>query len=366
LHNHQNDKNYENVVLHVVWNSDCEVKHSIGTLIPTIELKNKVSLDLYSKYENLVSCSTSVPCANHLSTVSNITKMSMLDRVFFQRLTNKNSLVFSFLSNNRGDWNETAYQLLAHNFGFGLNSLVFLNLAVSLPFKILVKCSTDLLQIESLLFGQSGLIDCESYLEAPFYEEEYLTELKKMYKYLSHKFELSPKIKQHQWKFFRLRPNNFPTIRIAQFAKIVSDISDIFDFLVNTPLKTFYKQMAVKPSKYWQNHYILGAKSKAFTTSLGRDAINGILINTVAPLLVAYGKVKDEQVYINRAVEMLQNIPAEQNKITRFWKSVGLNPMNAFNSQAFIELFNNFCSKKLCLSCSIGIEIMGNKNRVKI
>ena len=353
-HQHQNDNAYDNVILHVVWNHDKDIQQQDGTIIPTLVLKDRVSPQLQQQYRRLVHNKAPIPCTKHLPHVADLMKTSMLDKALFQRLTHKNNLVYRFLEDTRGDWEATAYQLLAYNFGFKANSSTLLDLALDLPLKTLTKHADNLLQLEALLLGQAGLLPTN---KAP--QDDYLEALKKEYNYLAHKYSLKRgKVQESQWNFFRLRPANFPTIRIAQFAQLLHQHPSIFDLLVNTPTKTLYKKLAIIQSSYWQAHYRFAKQSKIKIPGLGKASIEHILINTAVPLLVAYGKAKDEQDYIDRAIAILQHLPAEYNTITRHWEDEGIKAKSAFDSQALIELFNNFCTKKKCLSCDIGVAIL--------
>ena len=355
-HQHQRDNAYHNVVLHVVWNHDRDVTQQDGTTMPTLILKDRVPAKLHQQYLKLIHTKTTIPCASQLPQVDQMIRASMLDKALFQRLTHKNNLVYRLLQDNKGDWESTAYHLLGYNFGFKVNSNAFLDLVRQIPLKVLAKCTSSLEQLEALLLGQANLLPTQS-----MDQDTYLQALHKEYQYLVHKHQLpASKMTNSQWKFFRLRPANFPTLRIAQFAQLVHQYPSIFDLLVNTPTKILYKQLAVKQSAYWQKHYQWGSLSKTKISGLGKASIENILINTVVPLLVAYGKAKDEQDYVDRAVAILQHLPAEYNKITRHWEELGIKVKSAFDSQALIELFNNFCTQKKCLNCNIGASLLKN------
>jgi hypothetical protein len=357
-HQHQTNEAYNNVILHVVWCYDKDIQRQDGTIIPTLVLQNRISPQLHQQYQRLVHNKTVIPCAKQLSQVPNLVKVSMLDQTLFQRLTHKNNLVYRLLEDNQGGWEATAYQLLAYTFGFKVNSNTFLDLTCNLPLTTLTKHTDSLLQLEALLMGQAGLLP-ENNQE----QDTYLATLKKEYHYLTHKYQLKvDRIQNHQWKFFRLRPANFPTIRIAQFAQLLHQHPSIFDLLVNTPITILYRKLAITQSIYWQKHYRFFKKSKTKISGLGQSSIEHILINTAVPLLVAYGKAKGEQDYIDRAIAILQHLPAEHNTITRHWEKVGIKAKSAFDSQALIELFNNFCTQRQCLSCHIGTSIVRNGN----
>ncbi|MEL6539655.1 MAG: DUF2851 family protein [Bacteroidota bacterium] len=353
-HQHQADIAYENVILHVVWEHDRDIQQPDGTVLPTLVLKDRVDSALHRQYQRLVQNPIPIPCASQLLHVNSLVRASMLDKTLFQRLTHKHNLVYRLLLRNNNDWEATAYQLLAYSFGFKVNSNPFLELAQRLPLKILAKHADNLAQLEALLLGHAGLLT-----PAKPVQDDYLLALQKEYAYLRHKHQLSDTpLTTTQWKFFRLRPANFPTIRIAQFAQLIHQYPNLFALLVNTPTKSLFEQLPIVQSRYWQQHYRWGKEAKAPISGLGKSSVNSILINTVVPLLVAYGKAKDEQDYTDRAVAILQHLPAEHNKITRYWDDVGIKVENAFDSQALIELFNNFCTPRKCLSCNIGTAIL--------
>jgi hypothetical protein len=356
-HQHQTDRAYNNVILHVVWNHDRNIQQQDGTIMPTLVLQNRVAPQLRQRYQGLMYNKASIPCAKQLPQVTDLIKASMLDNALFQRLTYKNNLVYRLLEDNRGGWEATAYQLLAYTFGFKVNSSTFLELALNLPLKTLTQHTDNLVKLEALLFGQADLLPTNK-AEQDGYPEALTQE----YNYLVHKYSLKgEKVQASQWKFFRLRPANFPTIRIAQFAQLLHQHPSIFDLLVHTPTQKLYKKLAIVQSAYWQKHYRFAKPSKNKIPGLGRSSIEHIFINTAVPLLIAYGKAKDEQDYIDRAVAILKHLPAEHNTILCQWADVGIKAKNAFDSQALIELFNNFCIQKKCLSCHIGASIMKNR-----
>src|SRR6478736_4949804 len=195
-------------------------------------------------------------------------------------------------------------------------------------------------------------------------KEEYITSIFQECRILAQKYQLSEsRLNAAQWRFLRLRPANFPTVRIAQFASLLFTAKNIFSQLVSaTSFSSVQKLLAVEQSAYWIDHYRFGKKAKGPVPSIGESSVQNIIINTVAPLLVAYGKYKDEQSYIDKAIELLQQLPAEQNKITRTWDSLGLKVKTAFDSQSLIELYNNFCQKRQCLNCSVGVSILKSKS----
>jgi hypothetical protein len=350
-HHHEKDSAYDNVILHVVWENDKPVFRN-GVAVPTLELKKRVNQSLLSEYRKLVNSPTSIACEKSFADADDLIKLSMLDRALMQRLETKANGLTDLLSFNNNDWEETAYQLLSKNFGFKVNADPFFQLSKSLPYKSIQKQSS-LLQVEALLFGQAGMLETKT-------KDEYISLLFREYHFLEQKYSLNnSKLNPSQWRFLRLRPANFPTIRLAQFAAVLFRSKNIFSQIISIDSYSSIKKIFLQQqSDYWKTHYRFGKKAKGEVPELGEASIQNIVINTVVPLLVAYGKYKDEQSYIDRAVELLQQLPAEENKITREWSTIGVKVKNAFDSQALIELRNNFCQKRQCLDCSIGISIL--------
>jgi hypothetical protein len=351
-HHHEQDAAYENVVLHVVWENDKPVFRKDGTPIPTLELKDRVDDAVLKAYRKLINNPSPVACEKSLINVPDVIKFSMMDRALLQRLENKAQLILEVLDLNHGDWDETCYQVVAKNFGFKVNADPFYQLAKSLPYKIILKQSS-LLQVEALLFGQAGMLETKT-------RDGYITALFREYHLLAKKYSLrESRMNPSQWRFLRLRPANFPTVRIAQLASLLFSSRNIFSRFIETDsLLTFQEVLSVKQSHYWDTHYRFGRKAKGAVPDLGESSIENILINTVAPLLAAYSKYKDDQIFIERAVVFLQQLPAEQNKIIRTWIDLGLRVKTAFDSQSMIELYTHFCQRRQCLNCAIGVSML--------
>lgn len=351
-HHHQHDRAYENVILHVVWSHDKAIVRNDGTEISTLELKDRVDPELLQRYTKLVSSGLSIPCKSSFHTVPEIVRMNAMEKALVQRLETKSESVRQLLHENNDDWEETAYQVLARNFGFKINSDPFLRLAQSTPYKIIRKHADQLYQVEALLFGQAGMLVAKS-------KDEYITQLYTEYEFLKHKYDLQQSINLSEWKFLRLRPANFPTLRIAQFAKLLASTSGIFSKLISvTNFKELANLFSLQPSDYWTTHYRFGKQASTSVSPLGETSFHNLIINSVVPLLAAYGKIRDEDQYLERAMEMLQHIPPEQNRITKIWSELGQSPKSSFDSQALIELYNNFCSKRHCLNCAIGSSLL--------
>ncbi len=352
-HGHDSDPSYDNVILHVVWSDDKEVHRNDKTLIPTLVLEHKVDHTLILRYKKLVENPSTIPCEKLFADVSDVVKHSMLDKALMQRLETRADQIIQVLKATNHDWEEVTYQLMARNFGFKINHDSFFQLANSVQRKIILKHGDNLDQVEALLFGQAGFLDFGI-------KDEYFKNLQREYKILSSKYGLAnQKLAKANWKFMRLRPANFPTIRIAQFSSLYCRHQNLFSKIIESQTEEQLRSLFdISTSAYWHNHYRFGRKTARSISKMGKESIDNLIINTVAPLLVAYGKLQDDQALVDRAIGFLHHVPAEKNRITKTWASVGYVAKDAFDSQALIELNNNFCLKRNCLNCNIGVAIL--------
>lgn len=352
-HKHQEDAAYENVVLHVVWEENKPVQRKDGTRLPTLELKNRTDKTLLKSYQKLITNTSVIPCQSAFENVNAVIRHSMIDKAAMTRLEEKSKQVLKLLEINQGDWEETAYQLLAAGFGFKVNKDPFLQLAKALPYKLIRKHRLKVEQVEALLFGQAGFLMAKT-------KDEYLTRLYNEFEFLNKKYNLAQnQLHPSQWKFLRLRPANFPSLRIAQFAALLSVKENIFSALLEIEnYRDLESLFRVQTSPYWKQHYRFSKPVAGAVPELGADSREVLLINTVIPLLIAYGQSRDDWSYVDRAVQFLQQIPAEKNKIMRTWQQVNCVATNAFESQGLIELYNNFCQRRACLNCTIGSAIL--------
>jgi hypothetical protein len=352
-HLHQHDKAYDNIILHVVYNADDVVHKASGEVVPTIELKKKIEKKIYQKYLNFKSSNDWIPCEKNIQTVPSLIINSTLDKLLLERLERKSIAITDSLKLNNNNWEETFYQHFARNFGFKTNAVPFELLAKSLPSLFLGKHKNNLLQIEALLFGQSGLLN-------EHLEDKYLQGLQNEYVFLKHKLKLHS-IDAHLWKFLRLRPVNFPTIRIAQFANLIFNSTHLFSKIIETEkCKDLKKLMNVDVSEYWHTHYVFDKSSKSQTKHLGEDAVNNIIINTIVPFLFVYGKQKNEEKYIDRALQFLEQTTGENNSIIKKWEALKQPVKTAYSTQALLQLKNEYCDYKKCLNCSIGNYLLKN------
>ena len=346
-HGHHNDKSYDNVILHVVYNNDVVISGKNDKIIPFIELKENFDEKLYHKYKAFMNNKNYVPCETLIRSVESIYINSWLERVLVERLEKKSEVIRKILNNNKHNWEQTFYQLLARNFGFKVNAEPFELLAKSLPLNYLARHKSSLLQIEALLFGQAGLLIGE-------FKDDYPRELKKEYNFLKNKLSLIS-VDGHLWKFLRLRPSNFPTVRIAQFANLIHRSSSLFSKIINNDnIESIKNLFELSTSEYWHNHYIFDKVSFKREKKIGKNTIDLIVINTIIIFIFVYGEEKIIEDFKTRALNFLEQIPGEKNSIINRWNQIGMDVSTAFNTQALLELKQSYCDKKRCLNCRIG------------
>lgn len=346
-HNHDVETNYGNVVLHIVYENDFAVTRSNGEIIPVMELRDQFDMGMFERYRGFMQNKQWIPCEGLLGTVSAFEKEIWIERLLIERLERKEEAITIALSQNHNDWHETFYRSLARAFGFKLNADAFEMLAKSLPQQFLGKHKDNLIQVEALLFGQAGLLSEEL-------TEQYAQTLWHEYKYLRKKFELKS-ISGHLWRFMRLRPSNFPTVRIAQFAMLIHKSSGLLSqFLAIEDAANLLQLLDTDCSEYWTTHYHFGKASAPKSKHLGKASAISLIINTLVPFMFALGRQKDDQPMKDKALQLLQDLPGEVNAITKHWTLLGMDNNSAANSQALIELKNNYCDFKKCLNCSIG------------
>jgi hypothetical protein len=352
-HKHDSDKAYDNVILHLVQKNDSTIKRSNGETIPTLILDYDRKLEI--NYCRLLESSLWIPCQKKINTIDSITMSQWLTRLAVERIERKTEYFSSLLILNKNNWEETFYQALARGFGMNVNALPFEMLAKSLPLTILAHHRDNRFQLEALLFGQAGM------LEEKDGDDHYL-ELKKEYVFLKHKYSLMP-IEKHLWKFLRLRPNNFPTLRISQLAGMINKTEFLFSGLIeNITRKNVEQILSVEASGYWKNHFQFNKEqSKQVKKIFADTAMNSVVINTIVPFLFIYANKKGLQEVKDKAIQLLENIEPEQNAIIKKFASMDISAINSLETQALIELKNEYCSKKKCLDCRIGnIIIMKN------
>lgn len=350
LHRHDADKNYKNIILHVVWENDFTVQDEWGNDTPALVLQDRVSKILLQRYEELMYAQTIIPCSGSINIVPELIWNSWKARLAAERLQRKTQTVEQYLKETNGHWEEVFWWMLARNFGITVNSDAFEAIARSLPVGILTKHKNQIHQLESFLLGQAGLLDAG-------FDEEYPRMLQKEYLFYRKKYNFLP---VHQpVHFLRMRPGNFPCIRLAQLAKLIQRSSRLFSKVKSaSTLAQLKGLLTVTANDYWHYHYRFDETSAFKEKVLGRQMIDNVIINTIVPVVFAYGYLQQEQSYKNKALQWLEGTTAEQNSITRQWAALGLTNASAHDSQAYIELTKAYCRNKNCLSCAAGAAIL--------
>lgn len=354
LHGHESDEAYKNIILHVVYEND-EKPSVYGA--PLLELSKHIPPYVINQYTYLLQAGASLPCAAQLSQVNNLTRESWLNRMLAERWEQKLTEWQNLLTASQGDWRTLLYWRLAANFGFKVNAVPFQMLAQSIPLNILAKHRDNILQLEALLFGQAGMLN-------KHFDDVYPNRLKEEYTYLQQKYKLHA-IPAHLWKFMRMRPPNFPTVRIAQFAMLVHNSEQLFSHIIEAGnIEKLLPLLEVTASEYWDTHLTFDEVQKKIAKKhLGESSVHNIIINTIAPIqfLYAHSQGNGGGEY---ALKLLESIPAEENNILRLWNENGWQPNHAAQSQAMLQLYNNYCAGKRCLECAVGLSII-RQNPVK-
>lgn len=348
-HKHQRDAKYHNVVLHVVLKEDVHIMLPNAVDIPCLELHSRIKPKMVSHYQYMSHHQRWISCEAFLPEVSELVKVDAKDKALTDRLEHAAKILMNRLETLNGDLNSLIYERLAWGLGLKVNSYNMEFLAKISPYKYLLKHRDHLFQIESLLFGQSGLI-------LPNSKDNYEQELFSEYSFLKGKFGLEP-MKGHQWKFSTLRPPSFPTLRIAQLAMLVH-ILDRIDRILFEPHTVIEQMKALQLGTYWTTHYRFGKDSKPRKKSIGPSTVDNLSINVIAPLQYMYGLFRKEQKYQEGAFRLLQDISAERNNVTKRWVLLGMSNANAADSQSLIHLKKNQCDAFLCTQCPIGHQIM--------
>lgn len=352
-HKHNNDENYNNVILHVVWNNDKQIITNQSS-ISTLELKNIVAKILLDRYQNLMQANKGIACKKFLPVLNSLQWLAFKESLVAERLEEKSKKIVQLLTQNKQHWEEVFWWLLAANFGNKINKDCFQEIAQTIQVNVLAKHKNQLQQLEALLFGQANLLNSAI-------EDDYYILLQKEYKFLQHKYQL--KKVNYSVLFHRLRPANFPTIRLAQLAKLISNSSHLFSkILVIDKLTELKFLFQVTANDYWHYHFNFSEKSAYQPKSLGNQMIENIIINTVVPMLFAYGLYNKEEHYKTKAIEWLQALSPEKNSVITEWKNTEITAQTAFDTQALLQLNKFYCTKLNCLSCAVGVKILRASN----
>ena len=351
LHNHELNKNYDNVILHVVWEHDTEIFRDNNSAIATLELKHYISDGVLRNYKKLITNQVRwINCEGNFSEIEAFVIYNWLDRLYFERLECKSKTITSMLQASKYDWEEVLFKMLTKNFGLKVNSEAFLSLANATPFSIVRKVQSNRQMLEALFFGQAGL------LQQPV-ENRYYENLCVDYTFLSQKYNLdNSNIEPVQ--FFRLRPANFPTIRLSQLSSLYFQNQNLFSQIIERDtLDSFYQLFKVSTSSFWENHYTFSKESKPSKKSISKSFINSLLINTIIPLKFCFTRHRGETASIDD-LALISEIKPENNTIIDKFNRLRPLTNSALHSQALIQLKSEYCDKNKCLHCAIGNTLL--------
>mgnify|MGYP003636505497 CR=1 FL=1 len=347
LHNHEQDEAYDNVILHVVWEHDTEVFRKDNTVIPTLELKNILEVSVLNNYKSLFGKQNKwINCENDFEAIDRFVLENWMERLYFERLERKAKTIEVLLKDSKNDWEAVLFKMLTKNFGLKVNGESFFSLAQSIDFSIIRKTQSKQETLEALLFGQAGLLEQDV-------QNGYYLNLLKEYQFLKQKFTLE-NTQVLLLHFFRLRPPNFPTIRLSQLASLYNKHQNLFSKMIETnSLDDFYDLFKVATSVFWETHYTFQKESKISKKTLSKSFIDLLLINTVLPIKFCYAKQKGEEVDAD-ILKIAMAITSEKNSIINAFNSLKKVSKSSLESQALIQLKTEYCNKNKCLKCAIG------------
>lgn len=353
-HSHHKDPAYDNVILHVVLHENEVIKDRFGNPIPCLELKKIIFPNELKNYKLLLHRNQLIPCQKLIGQVDQITISRAIERAYVQRMEKKSARILDIFKRTQNDLESSFLICLFRYFGSNINGDTFENLAALIPFKIIKKDRWDIVKIEAILFGTAGFLN-----ESP--SDEYTKELKEEFDYQQNKHKLK-KLKKSLWKFLRMRPSSFPTVRLAQLAALLYEHDSFFDKIRSlNKAVDFDLFFRATPSEYWNTHYLFGKISKNRLKKTSKGFRTLLIINVIVPFFFAYAYLRNDDRYKIAATDLLLDLPAEKNKIVQVWADLNIPVLSAYDSQAFIELKKYFCDKKLCLHCPIGQKIVVGK-----
>jgi Protein of unknown function (DUF2851) len=352
LHMHEQDSHYNNVILHVVWEEDQPVFTQDGFKVPCIALANRVDSALLDRYRHLMNNEEWIPCASSLMTVPDIIRSSWLQRLMAERLEHKTDAILRILSRCNQHWEQVFFVLLLRQLGAPANSDAMEELGIRTPISLIRKHGDRIDQIEAILFGTAGMLQKEL-------NDPYILHLKKEFDFLRKKYDLQP-MPALRWKFMRMRPAHFPTIRIAQTAKMVAENNHFISLIEHqVSAKEWIRLFSVKPhDAFWQDHYHFVTSTPPVSKQLGKNTAMALVINVVSPIMFVYGKHQGMTELKERAIFLLEEMPAEKNSIISGWQACGWNVDDAGQTQALLHLKKNYCDKRRCLHCAVGMQVI--------
>ena len=350
MHNHERDDNYDSVILHVVWEHDSEIFRKDNSEIPVLELKNYVSKEILENYQQLMTPKSWIFCEKQIKETDDFVLKNWQERLFFERLERKSNPIIEIAKLTKNDWEAVLFQMLAKNFGLNTNGEIFLKIAQSIPYNIVRKESFEVENLEALIFGNAGLLDTEK-------EDNYYKDLKFRFFYLLHKYQIEKTIIEPV-QFFKHRPDNFPTIRLSQLANLYHNQQNLFSKIINiSDIKSVYDLFHISVSDYWKTHYSFDKESTKKSKFLSKSFVDLLIINTIIPIKFAYAKSLGKEISED-LIDLLNQVAPENNSIIDKFAAFGIKSKSAFETQALLQLKNEYCNKSRCLDCAVGSNLM--------
>lgn len=350
LHNHEKDANYDNVILHVVWEHNIPIFRKDNTEIPVLEIKKYVRKEILEHYKTLLCPKSWIYCENQIANVDDFVWKNWQERLFLERLERKCVAIDQLLSETKNDWEAVLFCMLAKNFGLNTNADAFLKIAKFIPFTVIRKERAETENLESLFFGIADLFPKEP-------QDRYAKDLKKRYDYLIQKYQMKKAVIEPV-QFFKHRPDNFPTIRLAQLAMLYHRQQQLFSAMIDVKgKKELYQLLELTISDYWQNHYQFDKESPKKKKQFSKSFIDLLAINTIIPIQFAYAKSQGKEIS-ESLLSLMKEIAAEKNVIVEKFSGFGVKPKNAFETQSLLELKNEYCNRSQCLHCAVGIHLL--------
>lgn len=351
IHNHQNDKAYDNVILHVVYEHDVEIYRHNNSVIPTLELRGYIDSNLLESYNKLLTKEERwINCESDIHSILKLEWNKWIERLYFERLYERSKRIDVLVGKTKTNWEAVLFSLLAQSFGSKVNGDAFFSISRSFDFSIIQKLRSKPLDIEALLLGQAGLLD-------KVYDVPYYKELHDAYKYLKQKYQLES-TGVEEVKFFRLRPNNFPTIRLSQLASLYATRSKLFSKIIEIDnVLDYYELFNVEVSKFWKSHYTFKKSSKLKNKYVTKNFIDLVLINTIIPLKFFYARYKGLDIS-EHITQLMSSITSENNTIIENFKALNIRSPNAMTSQGLIQLKTVYCDHNRCLKCAVGHALL--------
>ena len=350
LHNHEKDTNYDSVILHVVWEHDTPIFRKENNEVPTLELKEYVSLSDLHNYQSLISQKSWIYCENDIRQVHDFVFKNWQERLYFERLERKSIEISQLLTTSNNDWEAVLFCLLAKNFGLNTNGNLFQNMAKSIPFSVIRREAFSIENLEALFFGQANMLDCN-------FQDNYTKKLLNDYNYMVIKHNLIKNVFE-KVEFFKHRPDNFPTIRLAQLAALYCNEHNLFSKIISSAsIYEIYNLFNIEISNYWESHYNFDKISVPKKRKMSQSFIDLILINTIIPVRFAYEQSLQKE-NSQQIIDLIESIKPEKNIIIDKFKEIGITAKNAFETQALLQLKKEYCDVKKCLHCAVGLHLL--------